>query len=365
MANTQRFNTFLWVALWLLPRLAAAEVVVATYNSDLSSYGPGLVLQHLLKANDPQTEAAIAVIQHLNADVLLLTDIDYDYENAALIALQSRLRKLGVEYPEVIALRPNTGISTGMDIDRDGALAGPRDAQAYGRFSGQAGMAILSKLPIDRAHIVDLTAFLWKDLPKADLPPDMTEDAKALQRLSTSGHYIVPISYAPDHKLNLLVWSATRPVFDGPEDRNGRRNADETALWLHFLAGDLPQIPPETGTYAAPKTPFLLMGQPNLDPKDGQGNSNHLNALMALPALQDPQPQGTSGRTDPYNGNTSRDTALLPKSGIGLRLDMILPSADIEVTGSGVLWPPDSDPFSATLTLASRHRPVWVKLALP
>lgn len=366
VANTRRFDIVLWAALWLLPGLAAAQgLVFATYHAGLSSYGPGLVLQHIQKANDPETEAAIAVLQHLNADVLLLTGIDYDYDNAALVALQTRLRTSGVDYSEAIAFRPNTGIPTGLDLDHDGALAGPRDAQAYGRFAGQAGMAILSKLPIDRAHIVDLTAFLWKDLPKANLPPDLTADAKTLQRLSTSGHYIVPLSYAPGKTLNLLVWSATPPVFDGVEDRNGRRNADETALWLHVLAGDLPRIAPATGTYSAPTAPFILMGEPNLDPRDGQGNPQNLNALLALPTLQDTQPRGTSGRIDPYQGDTSRDTALLPKSGIGLRLDMILPSADIEVTESGVLWPPDSDPFAATLTLASRHRPVWARLTLP
>lgn len=365
MADTRRFNLFLWAALVLLPQLAMAQIVVATYNSGLSSYGPGLVLQHLLKADDPPTEAAIDVIKHLNADVLLLTDIDYDYDNTALYGLQSRLRNLGLDYPDAVALRPNTGIPTGLDLDHDGALAGPRDAQAYGRFSGQAGMAILSKLPIDRSHIIDLTAFLWKDLPKADLPPDMTQDAKTLQRLSTSGHFIVPIIYAADHTLNLLVWSATPPVFDGPEDRNGRRNADETALWLHLLAGDLPQISLTTGNYPPPKMPFILMGEPNLDPKNGQGNPAFLNALMALPFLQDPEPRGTSGGTDLYKGDTSLDTALLPKSGIGLRLDMMLPSADIKVTEAGVLWPPDSDPLAATLTLASRHRPVWMKLTLP
>lgn len=356
------------LTLWLLfPGLAAAQnLIVATYDAGLSSYGPGLVLQHILKGDDPPTEAAIVVIQTLNADVLLLTGIDYDYDNAAIFALQTRLRKLGLDYPEAIALRPNTGIPTGLDLDHDGALGGPRDAQAYGRFAGQAGMAILSKLPIDRPHIIDLTAFLWKDLPGADLPPDMAPEAKTLQRLSTAGHYAVPLTYSLNKTLTLLVWSATPPVFDGPEDRNGRRNADETALWLDLLAGTLPQIPAATGTYPAPAKPFILMGEPNLDPKDGQGKPQNLNALLALSTLQDPKPQGTSGRHDAgQGGDAALDTALLPKSGIGLRLDMILPSADIKVTESGVLWPPSTDPFAATLSLASRHRPVWVRLTLP
>ena len=370
-ANTRR-DDMGWrsaiAALWLFcPGLALAQsVLVATYDAGLSSYGPGLVLQHILKANDPQTEAAIAVIQRLNADVLLLTGIDYDYDNKSLFALQDRLRTAGLDYSEALAFRPNTGISTGLDLDHDGAVGGPRDAQAYGRFAGQAGMAILSRLPIDRAHIVDFTPLLWRDLPAADLPPDMTAAAKAIQRLSTAGHYVVPITYFPEKTVNLLIWSATPPVFDGPEDRNGRRNADETALWLHLLAGNLPQIRPANGFFAPPAAPFILIGEPNLDPRDGQGNPQNLNALRTLATLQDPLPRGTSGRIDRHQaGDTALDTAVLPKSGIGLRLDMILPSADISVTEAGVMWPPDTDPFAATLTLASRHRPVWAMLTLP
>ncbi|NCM98313.1 MAG: endonuclease/exonuclease/phosphatase family protein, partial [Rhodobacterales bacterium] len=42
-----------------------------------------------------------------------------------------------------------------------------------------------------------------------------------------------------------------------------------------------------------------------------------------------------------------------------------LPSRDLHVEASGVLWPPDTDPLAATLAAASRHRPVWVDVTLP
>jgi hypothetical protein len=329
---------------------------LATWDTGFSRSGPGLMLQHLQKADDPQIEAGIAVLSRLNADIVVLTDMDYDYDGAALAALQLRLKTLG--YADALALRPNTGIPTGLDLNHDGALGGPRDAQAYGRFAGQAGMAILSRYPLDRAGLRDFSALLWKDLPGADLPPDLTPEVALLQRLSTAGHYEVPVTYAPGKTLRLLVWAATPPVFDGPEDRNGRRNADEAALWLHLLNGALPEPPPAG--------PFVLVGEPNLDPQDGAGKPETLRALLALPILQDPQPRGTSGRHDPgHKGDAALDTALLGKSAVGLRLDMILPSQGITVAGSGVLWPPDSDPFAATLAAASRHRPVWVSLTLP
>lgn len=362
---TTLWTRLLLILCLLLPVQAmAGPVLLATYDCGMSQFGPGLLLQHLTKGDRPSIEAGIAVIRQLDAEVLLLTDFDYDHDGQALGALQDRLRKLGLDYPEALALRPNTGIATGLDLDHDGKLNGPRDAQAYGRFSGQAGMAILSRYPIDRAGIRDFTDLLWTDLPGADLPPDLAPEAKAVQRLSTSGHYEVPVIYAHGKTLSLLVWSATPPIFDGPEDRNGRRNADETALWLHLLQGDLPQIAPGAGAYTPPQAPFVVMGEPNLDPSDGDGKPQNLRALMT--AVQDTAPRGTAGRSDAgHKGDAALDTALLPKSGKGLRLDMILPSRDITVTGAQVLWPPDTDPFAALLTAASRHHPISAMLTLP
>ncbi|MBI1169786.1 endonuclease/exonuclease/phosphatase family protein [bacterium] len=330
----------------------------------MSQSGPGLLLQHLTRKDLPAVEAGVAVIGKLDADVLLLTGFDYDYDGSALAALQDRLRGQGLDYPYALALRPNTGVPTGLDLNHDGALNGPRDAQAYGRFAGQAGMALLSRLPIDRAGIRDFTGLLWANLPGADLPPDLTPEARALQRLSTSGHYEIPLTYAPGKTLRLLVWAATPPVFDGPEDRNGRRNADETALWLHLLQGDLPQVPASAGPYPPPQAPFVVMGEANLDPQDGEGKTGPLRALLSL--LQDPAPRGTSGHTDAHHkGDPALDTAYFAKSHMGLRLDYILPSKDIGVTAASVMWPPDSDPFAATLATASRHYPASASLTLP
>ncbi|MGV8988589.1 MAG: endonuclease/exonuclease/phosphatase family protein [Cypionkella sp.] len=363
---TRRLAATLILSLLLPLPAQARDVLVATYDTGMSQSGPGLLLHHLTRADDPRIEAGIAVIRHLDADVLLLTKFDYDFEGRALRALQERLRAAGLDYPEALALRPNTGVETGLDLNHDGALRGPRDAQAYGRFAGQAGMAILSRYPIDRAAIRDFTALLWANLPGADLPPDLTPEAALIQRLSTSGHYEVPLTYDTGKTLRLLVWYATPPVFDGLEDRNGRRNADETALWLHLLNGDLPQIPPATGVYPPPEAPFLVIGEPNLDVNDGDGKPQSLRALLALPALQDPAPRGTSGRSDAgHKGDPALDTAFFPKSNMGLRLDLILPSRDITVTGAGVMWPPVTDPIADTLTTASTHHPVWTKLTLP
>jgi endonuclease/exonuclease/phosphatase family metal-dependent hydrolase len=157
--------------------------------------------------------------------------------------------------------------------------------------------------------------------------------------------------------LHLLISAATPPVFDGPEDRNGRRNADETVFWTQLLNGAI-GVP-------APPAPFVLIGQPNLDPHKGQGNRASLNALLSDPKLQDPKPRGVMGH-EAFGGEVfSAGDTWVSKTGWGLRLDMVLPSSDLKVTGAGVLWPAPSDPLAAVLETASDHRPVWVTIALP
>ena len=296
------------------------------------------------------------VLARLDADVLLLTGIDYDFGQDALQALAADLAEAGVSYPYLLALRPNTGVATGLDVDGNGKLGEARDAQGFGRFAGAAGMAILSRKPFGAVR--DFSGLLWRDLPGADLPPDMTEAARGVQLLSTAGHYDVGVEYAPGRSLHLLVWYATPPVFDGPEDRNGRRNQDEAAFWLHLLAGALP--------WPAPQAPFVVMGQSNLDPVDGDGLHGAMAALLALPALQDPAPKGSDGHVDAgQRGDPALDTAFYGKGMGGLRVEVILPSVGLAVAGAAVMAPPPQDPFAATLAAASRHWPVWVEMTLP
>ena len=344
----------LLIALAVKP-MAAETFRIATYNAELSDFGPGLLWQDLQHANDPQREAAIAVIERLDADILVLTGIDYDLRGDALGALAARLAENGTMYPYHLALRPNTGVATGLDIDGNGKLGEPRDAMGYGRFAGEGGMAILSRLPIDAGGARDFSGFLWADLPGNLMPAD--DPARGIQRLSTTGHWEVPITLPNQKTLRILAYYATPPVFGGPEDRNGRRNHDEAAFWLHLLNGTLPM--------PAPLPPFVLLGQTSLDPFDGAGRSGALRALMRHSTVQEVAPKGTHGRKEQeHAGDTALDTALYDGIG-GLRVEQILPSADLVVSEAGVLWPPTTDPFFGVLTTASRHFPLWVDIELP
>ena len=111
--------------------------------------GPGLLLRDILRDDDPQITAIAAVIAAVSPDILLLQDVDHDRDLHALRALRDRLARDGAHYPHILARRPNSGMHTGQDMDGNGRCCDARDAQGYGAFTGQGGMALLSRLPID------------------------------------------------------------------------------------------------------------------------------------------------------------------------------------------------------------------------
>lgn len=84
-------------------------------------------------------------------------------------------------------------MATGLDLNGDGRLGGPNDAQGYGRFLGHRGMAVMSKFLIDAGKVQDFSALLWRDVPYPSLPvlngkPFLTAEVLDAQRLSNAGH---------------------------------------------------------------------------------------------------------------------------------------------------------------------------------
>ena len=336
---------------------------LASFNTELSRKGPGLLLRDILKQTD-DVIAVARVITHINPHIIALQDIDYDADNIALTALADLLREYGADFPYVFSLRPNTGRITGLDMDGDGKLGEAQDAQGYGRFAGDGGMGLLSKFPIQSESVQDYSNLLWKDLPNANLPKVdgklfPSSEVLNIQRLSTTGHWIVPISISQNTTFSALMFHATPPVFDGPEDRNGLRNHDEITMWSEILDGKLGA---EIGS------DFAILGTTNLDPVDGEGLHTAMTALLSHPKLHDPQPSsiGAIQNADPsHQGPAAHDTVDYKGPG-NLRVDYVLPSSNMTVTGSGVFWPDPaiSDILGPDSMAAGRHRLVWVDVIL-
>lgn len=306
--------------------------------------------------------AAAEIIAAARPDALLLTNFDYDHEGVALAAFADRVAALGHALPHRFALPPNTGQHSGADMDGDGRLGEPEDAQGYGWFAGDGGMALLSTLPVEAAAAEDFSHLLWQQVPGAELPtlPDPEASLRlALQRLSTKGHWTVPLTLPGGGRLTLMLFSATPPVFDGPEDFNGRRNADEIGFWRHWLDGAFGPVP---------DGPIALLGNANLDPADGDGRRQAVRDLLDDPRLQDPRPRSTAGAlsNDPdHLGDPGLDTADWPAGAPGnLRVAYVLPGAGLAVTGAGVFWPLPGTPMSELVEgprggPAGPHRLVW------
>lgn len=327
---------------------AADRLRLALFHTELSRNGPGLLLRDIRAGAEDVLRVRDMVVAK-RPDVIVLLGFDYDLNAVALAAFQSLVAAGGHELPHHFALRPNRGMATGLDMDGDGRTGTADDAQGYGPFSGAAGMAVLSRLPIDERAMQDHSAFLWRDLPDAMLPvrdglPYPSAAVFDVQRLATTGFWGVPVILPDGGHLTLFTWHAGPPVFGGPHERNRRRNHDEAMFWVRLLEGDLPFQPPAS--------PFVLLGNSNLDPDTGDGLRAAMRALLALPVLQDPLPEGIAA-TQP----DARDhaTAHFARGPGWLRTSYILPEAGLHVLDSGLVWPPPP----------ARHALVWVDIALP
>lgn len=336
--------------LLLLPVMAQAETLrIATFNTELNRDGPGLLLRDI-RRSDPQVQAVVDVLVATRPDIVSLQSIDWDMDGLALAALTDLLRAAGLDYPYHFAARPNAGLETALDLNGDGRTHGPADAQGWGRFTGQGGLAVLSRHPIRIDSVQEFTDLLWRDLPGAQLPvtedgPFPSEQAQRIQRLSAVAHWIVPVE-TPLGALDLMTFHAAPPVFDGPEDRNGLRNRDEIRLWSAVLDGKLGH---------RPHGPFVIAGDANLDPTRGDGRKEAIQALLADPRLQDPH----------ADHPLDTQTTVVWKAVGEMRVDYVLPSTDLQVSAAGVFWPKSGTPLRDAAEQASRHRLVWVDIAVP
>ncbi|MEQ9693111.1 endonuclease/exonuclease/phosphatase family protein [Shimia sp. SDUM112013] len=314
---------------------------VAVFDAELSGRGPGVMLRDI-RRETPQALSAARVVAQAKPDILLLLGIDYDHDLHGISAFCQLVAEQGHAMPHQFAAPPNRGVPSGVDLNGDGRVNGPEDAQGFGRFHGEGSMAVVSRWPVATSAVRDFSSLLWKDLPGAQMPvlnrkPFPSRAAQAVQRLSTGGHWIVPVK-TPGGPLRLLTLDASPPVFDGPEDRNGLRNADELRLWQQVLDGAFDGVPDGR---------FVLLGNANLDPDRGDGRRGAIRALLSHPRLQDPEPYDVTGKNvtadwpDPTPGD--------------MRVDYVLPSSGLTVHESGLIWPEGAD--------RSRHALVWVDIS--
>jgi endonuclease/exonuclease/phosphatase family metal-dependent hydrolase len=371
------------LALW--PAAASAQpappaegaVRVATFNVSLSRRAPGALVQEFRLGGSPQIDAVAEIIQRVRPDILLVNELDHDVKGEALRLFAETLETgrggaAGIAYPHRFTAPSNTGLLSGFDLDGDGAIERPRDAFGFGFYEGQFGMAALSRFPIVDARTFQ--RFLWSAMPGALIPQGhYAPEAEAALRLSSKSHWDLTVE-TPGGPLHLLASHPTPPVFDGPEDANGRRNADEILFWARYLDGEDWPVDDSGRAGGAAPGPAVVLGDLNSDPFDGDGRREAIRALLAHPRLVDPAPESAGGRAaaDPdHEGDPARDTAAFGRNpGPGaIRVDYVLPTRDLTVTASGVFWPAPGDTLRRLVgegddVVSSDHRLVWVDVRM-
>lgn len=370
----------------------------ATFNVSLNRRNEGELATELTDTATPSDQAKVIAetIQRLNPDVILLNEFDYDAEGTAINAFrqnyleQSQNGQDPVYYPFVYSAPVNTGVPSGQDLDGNGEVGGPGDAFGFGFFPGQYGMVILSKEPIITPMVRTFQNFLWKDMPNALLPdaPDSpagsadwySPEALEVFRLSSKSHWDVPI-WTQHGIVHVLASHPTPPVFDGDEDRNGRRNHDEIRFWRDYVRGGFRSwyIYDDNGWRGGlwGRGNFVLMGDLNADPNDGDSTNNPIEMLLAsrrfntsvIPSseggAQASERQGESNET--HTGDPRFDTGDFRDSAPGnLRVDYVLPARNFQIEEAAVFWPTQEEPtFSLVGDFpfpGSDHRAVYVDI---
>lgn len=355
---------------------------IATFNVSLYGKAAGEVARKLARGDDPQAESIAAVVRAVRPDLLLVNEIDYDDQGEAARRLaENHFAKPGggregIDYPHILAIPSNTGVDSAIDLNANGQLGEPADAWGYGVYPGQYAMAVYSRFPIDQDAVRSFRTFLWKDLPGALRPivpesgePYYPDDVWSRLRLSSKNHVDVPVRVG-SRTIRLLVSHPTPPVFDGPEDRNGCRNHDEIRFWTDYLDGPSAEhLVDDDGNAGGLPTdaPFVILGDLNADPRDGDGRLGAIRDLLAHRRVHDPKPS-SRGAADAARGGPSRRSgpAELATADFGrtgtLRVDYVLPSRDLDVVRGGVFWP-RRDAAGHALLQASDHRMVWIEVA--
>ncbi|MBL8256397.1 MAG: endonuclease/exonuclease/phosphatase family protein [Pseudoxanthomonas mexicana] len=366
---------------------------VATYNTSLFSDDTGGVIRQL-EGDSAHARKIAAVLQKVRPDLVLLNEFDYDDAHRAADLFQQRYLDVAqpgggepLRYPYRYLAPVNTGVPSGLDLDRNGSV-GTRgrergnDAWGYGLHPGQYGMLVLSRFPIDEARVRTFQLLRWSTLPGATNPVDPTTreafypDATWKQlRLSSKSHWDVPVRTSGG-VVHFLVSHPTPPVFDGPENRNGLRNADEIGLWREYLTpGDAPWLCDDQGRCGGlpADARFVIAGDLNNDPADGDGQHDAIIELLEHPRVMrmaTPRSEGGEETALAYTakgiqrrGAPAHVTGDFGRRNGALRLDYVLPSTGFALTGSGVFWPKKDHP-DAAIADGSDHHLVWVDLTL-
>ena len=373
--------TFFLIYLFITP--LCADVRVATFNIAMGFEQAGQMRAALESGNHARLQGVATVLQRVRPEIVLLNEFDYDPSVDAAGLLNDNYLSRGsnpIRYEFHFRAPVNTGVDSGLDLDGDGETGGPGDAWGFGHFPGQYGMLVLSRFPLAPEPARTFQHFRWSEMPNAQRPvlPDGTpfypQETWNRLRLSSKSHWDLAIDL-DGVELHLLASHPTPPVFDGEEDRNGRRNHDEIRFWRDYTdPAGVDWIVDDGGAAGSlgKNKRFIVAGDLNADPHDGDSRAGAISQLLDAPWIDASCVPSSTGAAEAsreqggvntrHKGDPAHDTADFNDRYTGnLRIDYLLPSAGLNVSRCGVFWPVagllDDDPSGV-----SDHRLVWMDL---
>lgn len=392
MKKTTTFALLL-LGLFNMTNVQATTLKVATFNVSMealnySEHKRGetanvstKTLADALASDHQQIKNIAEIIQRVNPDIILLNEFDYLNDNNKALKRfishylnKSQHGQKAIDFPYFYQGPVNTGVNSGLDLDGDGIQGKlPGDGYGYGHFPGHFGMALLSKYPIHFDNIRSFQHFKWHDMPNALMPMDpktnkpwYSDDVWKKLRLSSKSHWDVPVN-VKGKIIHVLASHPTPPVFDGPEDRNGKRNHDEVRFWHDYITPDLAgYIYDDNGQKGGlnAERAFVMLGDFNATTVDGNAIKAGIASLLDHAKIQDVMPESEAGkRHKPENVNAKNHT-----SNWGMRVDYVLASVlGLNVNNSGIFWPLKSEETYRLIkdrSASSDHRLVWLELSL-
>lgn len=367
-------------------RIATFNVSMEASNYLLDGVNPKgkELFEQLANGQNKQILNIAAIIQTVRPDIILLNEFDYTANDEQGVKAfikhylnvgQAQTDQESIDYPYYYSAAVNTGLDSGIDLNKDGVASGiGDDAFGFGLYPGQYGMALLSRYPIDTKNIRTFQHFLWKDMPNNLMSNIQDEQGQAwyshqaqqVLRLSSKSHWDVPI-LVNGETVHILASHPTPPVFDGPENRNGKRNHDEVRFWNDYLnVAKASYIYDDNGQYGGLHQPsrFVILGDLNSSVDNGDSLKEAISDLVNSPLVIQNIPRSEGGRlhkpADPF---ASTYTA-----GWGMRADYVLPSKyGFTLVDSGVFWPSQADKnlyLVKDRRASSDHRLVWLDLIL-
>jgi hypothetical protein len=385
------------LALTYMSTAQADQLKIATFNVSMEALNyqsqdnretskvTNKALQIALDTNHQQIKNIAEIIQRVNPDIILLNEFDNQENNdnnqhqslKKFITQYLNANQNGqsaINYPYFYQGPVNTGVNSGFDLDGNGKKGVlPGDGFGYGHFPGHFGMALLSKYPINLENVRTFQYFKWQDMPNALKPIDpitskpwFSEEAWQNSRLSSKSHWDIPVE-VNGKTIHILASHPTPPVFDGPEDRNGKRNHDEIRFWTDYITTEnSAYIYDDKGQKGGLKasSPFVILGDLNASNVDGSAISSGISNLLTHDNIQDEMPQSQGAKEHTLDKENAKHHTAFWR----MRADYVLPSkTGIDIKNSGVYWPTkNEDTFRLIKDRAasSDHRMVWVDILL-